>query len=74
MCQALSKDIRNSVKDLNISRFRIVTVVSVIEKRLQSIDYKMTFVVDAQLDYYGSFKYESAEYYIVATVYMIYKD
>lgn len=74
MCQALSKDIRNKVKELNINRFRIVCVVSIIEKRLQSIDYKMVFCIDAHLDYYGSFKFESAEYYIVATVYMVYKD
>lgn len=74
MCQALSKDIRNKVKELNCDRYRIVCVVSIIQKRLQSIDYKMVFCIDAHLDYFGSFKYESAEFYIVASTYMVYKD
>lgn len=74
MVQALSKDIRNQVKELNCNRYRIVAVVSIVEKRLQSMDYKMVFCIDAHLDYYATYKFESAEYYIVATVYMMYKD
>lgn len=74
MCQALSKDVRNKLKELNLNRFRVVCVVSIVQKRLQSIDYKMVFCIDAHLDYYASFNFESAEYYILATVYMVYKD
>lgn len=75
MVQALSKDIRNKVKELNMSRYRIVCVVSIIEKRLQTIDYKMAFCIDAKWDYYGSVVWQqSAQYYIVGTVYMVYKD
>lgn len=74
MCQALSKDIRNHVKKLELNRYRIMCLVSIVEKRLQSIDYKMVFCIDAHLDFYGSFNFESAEYYILASVYMVYKD
>lgn len=74
MCQALAKDIRNKVKELNFNRYRIVCVVSIIQKRLQSIDYKMVFCIDGRMDYFGSWKFESAEYYIVATAYLVYKD
>lgn len=75
MCQALSKDIRSKVKgELELKRYRIVCVVSIIEKHLQSIDYKMMFCVDYDVDYYGNFKFETAQYYIIATVYVVYKD
>lgn len=75
MCQALSKDIRTRVKgELELKRHRVVCVVSIIEKHLQSIDYKMMFCMDFDVDYYGNFKFETSQYYIIATVYMVYKD
>lgn len=74
MCQALSKDIRTKVKELDLRRYRIVCVVSIVEKRLQSIDYKMLFCVDSVIDYYGNVKFETAQYYIFTTVYLVYKD
>ncbi|GAB0096992.1 hypothetical protein DMENIID0001_125800 [Sergentomyia squamirostris] len=74
MCQALSKDIRTRVKMLNLRRSRIVCFVTIIEKFLQSIDYKMKFFVDPKTDFFANFKYENAQYYIVATVCIIYKD
>lgn len=74
MCQALSKDARNKLKELNINRYRIVCVFSIVEKRLQTINYKMVFCIDAHLDYYACFNFETAEYYILATIYMVYKD
>ncbi|XP_055701257.1 uncharacterized protein LOC129800694 [Phlebotomus papatasi] len=74
MCQALSKDIRNRVKMLNLRRYRIVCLVTIIEKFLQSIDYKMKLLLDPKMDYFANFKFENAQFYILATVYIIYKD
>lgn len=75
MCQALTKDIRTKVKvELDQKRYRIVCVVSIIEKHYQSIDYKMMFCMDFDVDYYGNYKFETAQFYIIATVYVVYKD
>ncbi|XP_055686056.1 uncharacterized protein LOC129791742 [Lutzomyia longipalpis] len=74
MCQALSKDIRNRVKGLNLRRYRIVCLVTIIEKFLQSIDYKMKLLLDPDRDFFANFKFENAQFYILATVYVIYKD
>lgn len=73
MCQALSKDIRAKVKELQLNRYRVVCVVSIIEKRLQSIDYKMLFCVDTS-DYFGNIKVETAQFYILAATYLLFKD
>lgn len=74
MCQALSKDIRNKVKLMQISRHRIVCLVSIIEKMLQSIDYKMRLCLDNNSDYHANYKFECAQYYIITTVFIVYKD
>lgn len=75
MCQALSRDIKNRVKVLkNLPRYRIVCLVTIIEKFLQSIDYKMKHLLDPQRDFFAHFKFENAQFYILATVYVIYMD
>ncbi|XP_059612621.1 uncharacterized protein LOC132259094 [Phlebotomus argentipes] len=74
MCQALSKDIRTRVKMLNLRRYRVVCLVTIIEKFLQSIDYKMKLFMDPIMDYFANFKYENAQFYVLATVYVVYKD
>lgn len=74
MCQALSKDIRVKVKDMQLERYRIVCIVAIVEKQLGTVCYKMKLCVDGESDYYGNFKYETAQYYIIVTVLIVYKD
>ncbi|XP_037048911.1 tctex1 domain-containing protein 1-like isoform X2 [Bradysia coprophila] len=73
-CQILSREIRGRIKMLRHDRFRIVCIVAIIEKLQQFIDYKMGFNVDPKCDNYSTFTYEGATCYIVATVFMVYKD
>ncbi|KAJ6643570.1 hypothetical protein Bhyg_08533 [Pseudolycoriella hygida] len=73
-CQILSREIRSRIKMLRHDRFRVVCIVAIIEKLQQYIDYKMGFNVDPKCDNYSTFTYEGATCYIVATVFMVYKD
>ncbi|XP_055707662.1 dynein light chain Tctex-type 5-like [Phlebotomus papatasi] len=74
LCQLLAQDIKKAAKGLYMRRYRIVTIVSIIPKLQQGVTCAMMFFQDPKMDLFSSHKYETPTYFILGTVYMIYKD
>ncbi|XP_037927199.1 uncharacterized protein LOC119661787 isoform X2 [Hermetia illucens] len=72
--ESLATDIKDRVKRLKHNSYRVICIVSIVEKQQQGIDYKLQFLLDARCDNFSNFTYERATYYIVATVFMIHKE
>ncbi|XP_055380073.1 dynein light chain Tctex-type 5 [Condylostylus longicornis] len=74
LAESLAVEIRDRVKTLNYRKYRIVCLLSVVEKKNQGLDYKMKFLVDEKMDNFTTYIHERATYNIVATVFLVYKD
>ncbi|GAB0091719.1 hypothetical protein DMENIID0001_065840 [Sergentomyia squamirostris] len=74
LCQLLAQEIKRSVKALNMRRYRIVTLVSIIPKAYQGVTCAMMFFQDPKMDIFSNHKYETPTFFILGTVYLIYKD
>uniref|UniRef100_A0A336LLM8 CSON010159 protein n=1 Tax=Culicoides sonorensis TaxID=179676 RepID=A0A336LLM8_CULSO len=70
----LSKEIKDDIKTMELDRYRIVVIVSIIQKQLQGINYKLKYCMDPQRDSFAYYSYENSHFYIVATAGLVYKD
>lgn len=74
LSQELAREIKDDIKTLELERYRIVVIVSIIQKQLQGINYKMKYCMDPQHDSFAFYTYENSHFYIIATAGMVYKD
>ncbi|XP_037828031.1 tctex1 domain-containing protein 4 isoform X2 [Lucilia sericata] len=74
LAENLASDIRDGVRRFNHKRHRIVCILSVIEKQNQGITMRMRHLMDEEMDNFTSVVYERPTYFIVVTVYLVYKD
>ncbi|XP_055689051.1 dynein light chain Tctex-type 5-like [Lutzomyia longipalpis] len=74
LCQLLAQDIKRAVKGMGMRRYRIVTMVSIFPKYQQGITCAMLFFQDPSVDLFSNHKYETPTFFILSTVYLIYKD
>lgn len=58
----------------SFNRYRIIALVSVVEKHQQTIQYRMKFSLDPAKDNYVKYRFENAFIYIIVTVLLVYKD
>ncbi|XP_037954417.1 dynein light chain Tctex-type protein 2B-like [Teleopsis dalmanni] len=74
LIESLAADIRNKIKKLNYRRYRIICVVSLVEKQNQGVNMRMRYLMDEKLDNYTNYVYERPTYFIVVTLFLVYKD
>lgn len=75
-CQYMSKIIADSIKEqvksLQFSRYKIISVVSIGQKTGQSVRMASTFAWDSTFDCYAQYVFERADIYAFGVVYGIY--
>lgn len=71
--QILANDVKNKMKSLQMNQYRFVSIVSIIPKFQQGVDYKMCYYGDHNMDLFGNTKYETNYMFIIGTVYLVYK-
>lgn len=75
-CQHMSKitadSIKEQVKSLQFSRYKIIAVVSIGQKAGQSVRVASTFVWDPKFDCYAQYVFEKGDMYAFGVVYGIY--
>ncbi|CAO1422848.1 unnamed protein product, partial [Diamesa serratosioi] len=75
LCQSISKDIRDTLKTWQqLMRYRIIALVSVIEKQLQGINYKMKYVIDPKTDNFVKYYLDNPNFYVIVCVMLIFQD
>ena len=73
LCQALAGEIKKRIKLLEMRNYRVVAMVSVVPKQEQGISYKMALHGDHMVDFFANSKYETHTFFILGTVYMVFK-
>lgn len=73
LCQALAGEIKKRIKLLEMRNYRVVAMVSVVPKQEQGISYKMALHGDHLVDFFANSKYETHTFFILGTVYMVFK-
>lgn len=74
LCQQFVVKLLEKIKKLDYSRYRLVCVVSIIQKKNQQVDYKMKLCWDPRMDNFIKYYYEGAHFYIIGVVFLVYKD
>ncbi|XP_068620600.1 dynein light chain Tctex-type 5-A-like [Battus philenor] len=74
LCLSLAENIRDAIKEENYDRYRIIPVVTIGQKRQQSVHMFHSFLWDHQRDAFASFNYENCHIYANVVVYGIYLD
>ncbi|XP_055627373.1 uncharacterized protein LOC129769272 [Toxorhynchites rutilus septentrionalis] len=74
MCQNISKQIKDKIKNMNYKRHRIVSLATIVEKQQQGVNYKMRYLLDPNMDNYIRHYHETPYFYLIATVILVHKD
>lgn len=74
LCQRMSVNIKDRIKELNYKQYRILCWLSIIEKRNQGIDYRMRSLIDGRKDNFIKYNFENAHFYIIAIVFLVHKE
>lgn len=74
MSQKIAKSIKDRIRSYNFSRYRIVSICSIVEKDGQGVYYKMKYILDPYLDNYIQYVHDMAKFWIIATVVLVHKD
>ncbi|XP_039955824.1 uncharacterized protein LOC126757114 isoform X1 [Bactrocera neohumeralis] len=74
MAETLAADIRDRVKRLQHKRHRIVCLLSIVEKQNQGLSFRMRHLLDEKMDNFTNLVYERPSYYMVVTLFLVYKD
>lgn len=64
----------HTIHTLFYCRYRIVCLLSLIEKQNQGATMSMRHLMDEKMDNFTSLVYERPTYFIIATVYLVHKD
>ncbi|ESO92401.1 hypothetical protein LOTGIDRAFT_233161 [Lottia gigantea] len=77
-CSVLAKttadEIKTHVKELDFKRYKIISQVTIGEKKDQSIQVSSRFLWDADRDNYASFSYESRSLFATGILFAIYYE
>ncbi|XP_034835213.1 dynein light chain Tctex-type 5-A-like [Maniola hyperantus] len=74
LCLSLTENIRTAIKEENYDRYRIIVVVSIGQRRQQSVHVFHSFVWDHERDGYASYNFENCHMFANVVVYGIYFD
>ena len=74
LAQQLSGDIQVEVKNIELERYRLITVVHIGERNRQDIRIVSRAVWDPELDSFVTYKYQNEWLFCIATVYGIYLE
>ncbi|XP_078353110.1 uncharacterized protein LOC144637894 [Oculina patagonica] len=74
MSKTLADLIKEQVKSLQFSRYKIISIVSIGQKRGQSVRMASRSVWDPRFDGYAQYSYERGELYAIGVVYAIYLE
>lgn len=56
------------------TRYRIIALVSVIEKQLQGIHYKMKYAIDPKTDNFVKYYLDNPNFYVIVCVMLVFQD
>ncbi|KAJ2948572.1 hypothetical protein O0L34_g7825 [Tuta absoluta] len=74
LCVSLAENIRNTVKEENYDRYRIIVAVNIGQKRQQGVHMFHSFLWDPERDSFASHAYENCHLFAIVVVYGIYLD
>ena len=74
MSKTLADLIKEQVKSLQFSRYKIICIVSIGQKRGQSVRMVSRSVWDPRFDGYAQYSYEKGDMYAIGVVYAIYYE
>ncbi|XP_051161635.1 dynein light chain Tctex-type 5-like isoform X1 [Leptopilina boulardi] len=72
LCAQIATEIRNRVEMLEFDRYKIVVVVTIVEKENQGITSSMACVWDSQRDNYAKYVLETLTFIAYCCVYGVY--
>lgn len=72
MCKILADVIKEQVKSLQFSRYKIISTVSIGQKRGQSVRMVSRSVWDPSFDSYAQYSFEKGDMYAIGVVYGVY--
>lgn len=70
----LSQEIRFRIKLQHFDRYRLIIVVSVVEKQYQSVCMQVGFLWDHERDLWMHFRHETKTYFVTVAVFGVYWD
>ncbi|CAF4805805.1 unnamed protein product [Pieris macdunnoughi] len=74
LCSSLAENIRTAVKEESYDRYRILVLVTIGQRRQQSVHMFHSFLWDHERDAFSSYNYENCHLYANVVVYGIYLD
>ncbi|XP_072044833.1 uncharacterized protein [Amphiura filiformis] len=74
LTQQLSGDIQAEVKDIELERYRLITVVNIGERNRQDVRIVSRAIWDPDLDSFVTYKFQNEWLFCIATVYGIYLE
>ncbi|VVC93313.1 unnamed protein product [Leptidea sinapis] len=74
ICTNLAENIRNVVKEEKYDRYRIIVLVTIGQRRQQSVQMFHSFLWDHERDAFASYNYENCHIFANVVVYCIYFD
>ncbi|KAM3963328.1 dynein light chain Tctex-type 5-A [Aphomia sociella] len=74
LCLSLAETLRNAVKEENYNRYRIIVMVTIGQRRQQSVHMFHSFLWDHERDAFAAFNFENCHLFANVVVYGIYLD
>ncbi|XP_026763485.2 dynein light chain Tctex-type 5-A-like isoform X1 [Galleria mellonella] len=74
LCLSLAETLRNAIKEENYNRYRIIVMVSIGQRRQQSVHIFHSFLWDHERDAFATFNYENCHLFANVVVYGVYLD
>ncbi|XP_015608075.1 tctex1 domain-containing protein 1-A isoform X2 [Cephus cinctus] len=74
ICSEISSEIRKRILKLEFDRYKIVVIVTLIEKSSQSLESSMGFIWDVQRDNYSTYTLETQTFYAYCCVFGVYYE
>ncbi|XP_025156990.1 tctex1 domain-containing protein 1-like [Harpegnathos saltator] len=74
LCGDIASEIRRRMKKLNFNRYKIVIVVTIIEKVSQSVETTVGYLWDSEKDNYSVFSFEGRTFHAYCCVFGLYYE
>ncbi|CAG4946801.1 unnamed protein product [Colias eurytheme] len=74
LCISLAENIRTAIKEENYDRYRIIVLVTIGQRRQQSVHMFHSFLWDHDRDAFASYNFENCQIYANVVVYGVYLD
>lgn len=73
LCEEISTNVRDCIKELNHKKYRIVSLCSIIQNCTQSSCYRTKFFIDNRTDNFLTHTFQNANIQLVAFVFLVLK-